>query len=608
MNFLYYNSKDPLFKTPFGAVERDKKIRFRLRLPINCGVNEAYFLYHIDYGKLEARQMELEWQDDQALYFSVQLKFTENIYWYHFSYKTNSGEHEIFKDSENSEWQLTVYKNSNPKSDLLGGVIYQIFPDRFYRSANFTPKTNNRYINNNWGDAPQWQQNLQEGGLGLDFFGGNLKGIEEKLGYLKSLGVTIIYLNPIFLASSNHRYNTMDYEEIDTLLGTETHFVSLCKAAKQKGIKIILDGVFSHTGDDSKYFDRYHTFVDTIGACVSENSPYRSWYKFKHWPDSYHSWWGVETLPEINEDDQGFLDYICGENGILRHWLRLGADGWRLDVADELPDVFLDRLNKAVLDENPNAYILGEVWEDASNKISYGSRRRYLLGDQLDSVMNYPFANAIINFVSGGNADEISEVVETICENYPKPSLDLLMNHIGTHDTARIITVLGHQGEMGDRQWQSAQKLSQSEYNLGRSRLYIASLLQYTLPGIPSIYYGDEVGSQGWADPFCRGCYPWGNEDLELLEHYKKLGKMRTNTKVFKDGVYNTYKARLGIYSFTRTSKTQEVLVTVNRWYKPDSIEIPESFIGAKVLFGNTPQGTTLNLDGISFSLLLIEK
>ena len=312
-------------------------------------------------------------------------------------------------------------------------------------------------------------------------------------------------------------------------------------------------------------------------------------------------------MPEIIEEDEGFLNYICSENGILRKWLRLGADGWRLDVADELPDVFLDNLNKAVIKENPQAFILGEVWEDASNKISYNQRRRYLLGNQLDSVMNYPFANAIINFVSGGNADEICEVVETICENYPKPSLDLLMNHIGTHDTARIITVLGHQGEIGDRGWQSEQKLTESEYNLGKQRLYIASLLQYTLPGNPSIYYGDEVGLQGWKDPFCRGTYPWGNEDLELLKHYKTLGKMRQKNAVFKDGVYSTYKANLGLYSFFRTSKTHEVLVTVNRWYKPDSIEIPERFIGAKVLFGNKPQGTTLNLDGISFSVLSIK-
>lgn len=608
MNFLYYNSKDPLFKTPFGAVERNKKIRFRLRIPKKSGVNEAYFLYHLDCGELVPQKMEYEWQDDQAVYFSVELKFTENIYWYHFSYKTNDAEHEIFKDNANSEWQLTVYKKAQTKSGLLGGVIYQIFPDRFYRSANYTPDETHRYINNNWGDSPQWQQNLEEGGLGLDFFCGNLKGIEEKLDYLKSLGVTIIYLNPIFLASSNHRYNTMDYEKIDTLLGTEADFVSLCKAAKQKEIKIILDGVFSHTGDDSKYFDRYHTFNDTVGACVSENSPYRSWYKFKNWPNSYHSWWGVETLPEINEDDEGFLEYICGENGILRKWLRLGADGWRLDVADELPDVFLDRLNAAITEENPNAFILGEVWEDASNKISYGERRRYLLGDQLDSVMNYPFANAIIDFVKGGNANKICEVVETICENYPKDALDLLMNHIGTHDTARVITVLGNDGEVGDRQWQSTKVLSESEYNLGKSRLYLASALQYTLPGNPSIFYGDEVGLQGWADPFCRATYPWGNEDTEILEHYRKLGAMRTNTKVFKDGVYSTYKAELGLYSFIRESESEEVLVTVNRWYKEDIMVLPERFKNAKVLFGKAPDGNLLTLDGISFSVLLIQK
>ncbi|MFR6512398.1 MAG: glycoside hydrolase family 13 protein, partial [Eubacterium sp.] len=335
------------------------------------------------------------------------------------------------------------------------GIIYQIFPDRFYSSGTEKHDVRPSRVMRRWGDEPFWREEQMNGIWNNDYFGGDLKGIEEKLLYLANLGVTCIYLNPIFEANSNHRYDTADYEKIDPLLGTEDDLKSLCKTAREQyGFSIILDGVFSHTGCDSKYFNIYSNY-DDVGAYNSKESPYYPWYKFINWPDEYHSWWGIKLLPEVIEETPEYREYICGKNGILRKWLKCGISGWRLDVADELPDVFLDDLRRAVKDENSDAVIIGEVWEDATTKLAYGERRRYLLGEQLDSVMNYPFADAVLNFVKFANADAFIDSVMSIIEKYPPQVTNVLMNHIGTHDTERAITRLaGENCEGYGRHWQ----------------------------------------------------------------------------------------------------------------------------------------------------------
>ena len=258
-----------------------------------------------------------------------------------------------------------------------------------------------RTIREDWGGQPYWRPNERGEVTNSDYFGGTLRGIEEKLPYLKSLHVTCLYLNPIFEAHSNHRYNTADYTKIDPVLGTEEDFQSLCAAAGRLGIRVMLDGVFSHTGSDSVYFNRQGRYPQP-GAYQSQQSPYFSWYHFISWPEKYHSWWGFETLPEVEETDNNYNKYINGRQGVVRKWLKKGASGWRLDVADELPDSFLDQLTEAAKEEKPDAVVLGEVWEDATTKESYGSRRRYLLGRQLDSVMNYPFRNAVFGIFHRG--------------------------------------------------------------------------------------------------------------------------------------------------------------------------------------------------------------
>ncbi|MGN0494486.1 MAG: glycoside hydrolase family 13 protein, partial [Acutalibacteraceae bacterium] len=460
-----------------------------------------------------------------------------------------------------------------------------------------------RYICSDWSKQPEYRQTGDKCSLGNDYYGGDLKGIEEKLPYLEELGVTCIYLNPIFEAHSNHRYNTADYMKIDPTLGTEEDLVSLINEARRHGISIVLDGVFSHTGDDSRYFNLKHRY-NTVGAANSPDSPYHSWYKFGNYPTGYSCWWGVPSLPETEEEDLSFSNFIAGENGVIRYWLKRGIKGWRLDVADELPDSFLDKIRSAVKAEGKDNYLLGEVWEDATNKISYGSRRRFLRGRQLDSVMNYPLSEAIITFVKGGNARDLADTVLDLLENYPPQAAKLLMNHIGTHDTARILTRLAKNGETGDREWQSRQTLSDEEYSHGVKLLKLAAVLQYTMPGVPSLYYGDEAGMSGFGDPFCRAGFPWGSENKELTEFYKALGQFRKKSPVFKSGEFIPVHADTGNIVYLRKKGKREVLVAVNRGGEPSEIQIPEKFNTAKIIFGHKPINGVLNLNKEDFAVL----
>ncbi len=533
-------------------------------------------------------------------FFDCEIALATGIYWYCFRYESAYGEFYVTRcdgavghvSRDGDYWQQTVYDADFKTPDWLkGGIIYQIFPDRFYNSG--SPKKDvptSRFLTEDWEKQPEYRQNNGKCCLGNDYYGGDLKGITEKLPYLSELGITCIYLNPIFESDSNHRYNTADYLKIDPLLGSERDLENLCKKAKKLGIAVILDGVFSHTGDDSIYFNKYCNY-NSIGAYNSKESPFYNWFKFNNWPDDYEAWWGVKTLPEVNEDNEEFTEFITGKNGVLRHWLRKGINGWRLDVADELPDKFLENIRAAIKAENSDAYLLGEVWEDASNKISYGARRKFLQGKQLDSVMNYPFANAIIDFLKSGNSKNFMNTVMSVCENYPPESIKTLMNHVGTHDTARILTVLGKpDAYKGDRVWQSTQKLSSGEYEIAVRKLKLAALLQYTLPGVPSLYYGDEAGLQGYSDPFCRGTYPWGKESAELLTHYKYLGEMRKNTHCLKTATFIPHHTENGVLSYIRECEKDALLLAVNTNYYDIWIEVPDNFkISPTVLYGDAP-------------------
>lgn len=503
--------------------------------------------------------------------WTISLKIKETgLYFYYFSV----GETYIFlgenrrgeagKNCE-KEFQLTVSAEDYRTPDWFkGGILYQIFPDRFCKKGTM-PDIKGRVLRSDWGGVPAYRPNENGKILNNDFFGGNLKGIQSKLPYLKSLNVSAIYLNPIFEATSNHRYDTSDYMKIDPMLGTESDLRELTKAAKKYDIRIILDGVFNHTGDNSVYFNKYGRYP-SVGAYQSKSSPYYSWYTFQEFPDKYSSWWGIDILPEVNEESEDYQNFVFGSGGVLEHWLSCGIGGYRLDVADELPDFFLKKLRKSVKNANSEAIIIGEVWEDASNKIAYSKRREYLQGYELDSVMNYPLKDGIIHFILTGRAQILVDVMRMLQDNYPKQTLDCLMNILGTHDTARILTVLGGKNCYTKDEMASPKlQLDEREKSMAIEKLKMAALLQYSFPGVPCIYYGDENATEGYIDPFCRKCFDWENLNKPLIEYYCRLGKLRTEFfDIFKEGVYTEVFVKDGCILFKRTKNDKNVYIYAN--------------------------------------------
>lgn len=614
---LIFNSRSKVYKSIISAIATDEQCRIRIVVPRDCKCSCATLCIRKEgeetaYYNMYWAGMCGDFDEYWELHFS---STTPGLYFYHFELETPWGKNFIKNtgsgiggfDFHGAEFQQTVYdKNFKTPDFLKGGIIYQIFPDRFYNSGE--PKNNvfERRVMRKWGEEPYWHEEQMNGIWNNDYFGGDLKGIEEKLEYIASLGVSCIYLNPIFEAHSNHRYDTADYEKIDPLLGTENDLKSLCKKAKEKyGISIILDGVFSHTGCDSKYFNMYNTY-DTVGAYNSKDSEYFSWYKFINYPDDYHAWWGIKLLPEIIEENESYREYICGKDGILRKWLRCGISGWRLDVADELPDVFLDDLRKAVKEEDEDAIIIGEVWEDATTKFAYGQRRKYLLGEQLDSVMNYPFADAILNFVRFGNSKYFSDQIMNIVEAYPPQVLNVLMNHIGTHDTERAITRLAGMDCNGrDRHWQyEHNQIPAYDYLKGVSMMKMASLIQFTLPGVPSIYYGDEIGMQGMRDPFNRACMDWENPNDELLKWYKRLGEIRRGCKALVSGEIEFVYADNSSFAYVRKSDDNAVLVAVNNNEEEISIYVGSEWDNAYSFFDCSCNNGVITLPPKRYAML----
>lgn len=612
-----YNSRDKSYKSIVSAIATNEKCKFRIIVPRDMKCCAAQLAITKD-GE-DAAFYNMFWAGmcgDSFEYWELHFyATTPGLYFYHFvldtpwgkSYVKNAGDGRGELNASLPDFQQTVYdENFSTPNFLKGGIMYQIFPDRFFNSK--TPKKNvpKSRVMRDWGDTPFWKEEQMNGIWNNDYFGGDLKGIEKKLSYIADLGVTCIYLNPIFESHSNHRYDTADYEKIDSLLGDENDLKNLCKVAKEKyGISIILDGVFSHTGCDSRYFNMYNHY-DDIGAYNSKESPYFSWYKFINWPDEYRSWWGIKLLPEVIEEDEGYRNYICGENGILKKWLRCGIAGYRLDVADELPDIFLDDLRKSVKSENENAIIIGEVWEDATNKFAYGQRRKYLLGEELDSVMNYPFADAILNFVRYANGNAFFNAVLSIIENYPPQVLNVLMNHIGTHDTERAITRLAGENLDGhDRAWQFEHNtLSEFDYLKGISMMKIASLIQFTLPGVPSIYYGDEIGMQGMKDPFNRACMPWDKPNEELLKWYKRLGQIRHSSKAFIDGDFEKLYCDGGVIAYSRSSEGDNILVAINNSNEQKRIFVGTQWDNSYSLFDEKSVDGFVNLPPYRYTLL----
>ena len=547
---IYHDSRDPEYRSPVGAVPCGQTLRLCVRAE---GMHRVC--------------LRLWWQDAESilpmrpihanLYEGVlELPATPGLLWYFFIaedargrtwYLGNAGDGlggvGAMSDKQPPAYQVTVYDPEYRTPDWMrNGMMMQIMVDRFRAAGekdvrNLPPAS---YYHIHWDDDPALIINDDRYGdnCNNDYFGGNFRGVLEKLDYIQSLGVTVLYFNPVFKARSNHKYNTGDYMQIDPSFGTEQDFRVLCFEARRRGMRVILDGVFSHTGSDSLYFNRDGHYGPG-GAYNDPESPYREWYCFRKWPDDYECWWNFKTLPNVHEETPSYRRFIIeDDDSVTAHWIRAGAAGWRLDVADELPMDFIRAMRRRVRAERPDGALIGEVWEDPSNKISYGEMRCYCLGDTLDSCMNYPLRSAVLDFMRCKiDAAGFVRQVESLRENMPAPFFYSEMNLLGSHDTPRVISVLADVGDMApDRVYRHPFMHSPEDYARGKRRLIAAWRLVCSLPGMPCLYYGDEAGLTGMADPYNRATYPWGREDGELVHAFREIMNERMRTPALRTG------------------------------------------------------------------------
>ena len=557
-----FDENDEYFRFPGGALETPGTLRLRIKLMRTAAKRVRIVLYP---DGCAARESEMVFAGTAGSYdvFECELHIeVPGLYWYRFLVSTADCSEITVPEHEGGSFQLTAYSPTVNSPDWIkGGMIYHIFVDRFRRGGEYNLREG-AVFRDDWGGCPHYLPDEQGLVRNNDFFGGDFYGIIDKLPYLEDLGVTCLYLSPVFEAASNHKYDTGDFMHVDPAFGGDEAFELLCAKAGERGIKVILDGVFNHVGIDSRYFNKFGRY-DSIGAFQSHESPYYDWFTFCE-DGKYDAWWGIELLPAVNKSNLGYRAHICSEDGVIARWTKKGVSGWRLDVVDELPDMFLYPLCEAIKRENSGALIVGEVWEDASNKIAYDVRRKYFLGGQLDSVTNYPLKDAIITLVKSGSAQQLASTMAAQSRNYPDNVRHSLMNILGTHDTARILTSLSDAQLPNSKPAMEHFRLSDEQRNVAKRRLKLAVLLQFTLPGVPCVYYGDEAGMEGCADPFNRRCYPWDNEDKEILSWYLTLSKLRKSHSCFRDGEYLLSQARDGVFAFIRDDGHERILVAVN--------------------------------------------
>ncbi len=588
-----FNPLSSEYKKPFGAVPCGEEVSLRVKAERAVFSSVTVVLITPDGEK----RLPLEWSALEGGYdvYSCSFNVPEapGIVWYYFEATDFWGNVSFFGKEKKllnhvpSAFQITVYSNEYETPAWFSeGVTYHVFVDRFNRSQNTPLPEADEYfiVHQNTRECPVYLPNERNIIENRDIYGGNLAGILEKLPYLDSLGVTTLYLSPVFEAWSNHKYNTADYLKIDPHFGSENDLKELCEEAKALGIRVILDGVFSHTGCDSVYFNKQGRYA-SLGAYQSHESPYRSWYEFR--PDgSYASWWGIDTLPQTNELNENYLNFIVkSDDSVISHWMDVGVSGWRLDVADELPDDFIEALKAKARSKKSDALVIGEVWEDASTKEAYGVKRKYFTHGTLDGVMNYPIKNAILAFVSGRtSAEDMARTFYDIMENYPPQSKRCLMNIIGTHDTPRAINELTC-GALRDatREFRANHALSPEELKTGKIRLREAAVLQYFFPGSPCIYYGDEIGMQGFEDPFNRRYYDWDNQDEELLCFYRTLGEIKKNIPDMHSGDLKILHAKGDVFIAERGDNA---FAAINRGGKSRMFKLRDAD-KLKSVFGN---------------------
>lgn len=582
---LSHDASNIKHRKPFGAVTTGQKMDISIDI-LSGRVFGATLILKKDDERYEYEMAV----DGDRITVSFNAPETTGDWRYLFRIETKYGTRHLCADSsgylahmtydEEDTFRLTVYLSNFDTPDWFkGSVMYQIFPDRFGFYGKTTAQKGIKY-HKDLGQSPILHKSIEEQIKYLpsegetdyypdDFYGGTLKGIREKLPYLKELGVNVIYMNPIVEARSNHRYDTSNYMNVDPVLGTVADFESLCRCAAKEGIKIILDGVYSHTGSDSIYFNRYNHYGD-IGACNGEKSPYFPWFNFESFPNSYKCWWNFVDLPEVDERNEQWQDYIIkDDNSVMKTWLKRGAAGWRLDVADEIPDDVLALMREEVKKQNPDAPIIGEVWEDPITKRGPEGARNYALGYSLDSVMNYPLRLAILDFLHFRySASDFRNFLINQQMNYPAPLYNCLMNMLSSHDVDRVRTALATDVVIRDLSREDQLLVDFSEENLYKAveleKLAIAIL--FTLPGNPCIYYGDEQGMTGVCDPFNRLPFREDKENTGLLDAYKKFSNLRNSIESMRTGDAAFFALGSDVIGILRIGKKGDsVLAIINR-------------------------------------------
>ena len=574
-----------------GAFELKNSNSFRILLPRSVGVvSVCAKIYSEAFLMIKEEKMR---QIGNDLYFDTyemdinSLELPLGLYFLRFTIETVGGRvfgvkdtYDVVRLSEKDEgysfqFSIVDFKNTEPKK-RYGGIIYHVFVDRFSKGGEVKVRDDAVMMEKWEGGIPEYPEYPGAHLENNTFFGGTLYGVIDKLDYIQSLGTTLIYLSPIFEAYSNHKYDTGNYMKVDDMFGGDSALIKLIEEADKRGIGIILDGVFNHTGSDSVYFNQNGRY-DSLGAYQSSESPYYKWYDFQNHPDKYTCWWGIKILPRINPDVKECGDFIAGKNGVVEKYANLGIAGFRLDVADELSDDFIARI-KDKLSASKDTVLYGEVWEDASNKISYGKRKRYYLGSELDGVMNYPLREGIIDFLKSKNKDKLEYALGEVMFNAPKRIRDLQMNLLGTHDTERIITILaGESAENKTNAQLSLTYLNETAKRKGIGLVKMAYTILATLPGLPTVFYGDEVGLEGYKDPFNRRPYPWKSGNSGLREYYKKIGEIRTSSSVYKTGDFKLIHLDNELLIYSRIKSGKAYVTAVNNSDKDKTVEFEKT-------------------------------
>lgn len=599
---LRHDSRDLAHRRPFGAIVAGGSIEFAI--DARPGIESVQLV--IEKRRLEGNQDLLEYlpvarlemtrtrlQDGGERWSSSHAFAEPAVYGYYFlariggvDYAYQNNRHAVYWTREQGSnglgviaakpagermlrrYRMTVHAPGFVVPDWAAdAVYYYVFPERFRNGdpGNDPRPGVDRYqdkdveFHENWLDRP-WRPGTGDGSDTVhnnDFFGGDLAGIIEQLDYIAGLGANTLYMTPVFLASSNHKYDTADYTRVDPRFGSNSDFERLAAEAGKRGIRVMPDVSLNHTGSDSIYFDRFGKYGGNgafAGGRINPDSPYADWYRFdpaQSDPDKqYKGWVGVKDLPELNKDSPGFRRFAYGApDSVMKQWLDRGAAGWRMDVAPWVPDDFWREWRAEIKQHRPDALLIAETWFDAS---------KFFLGDAFDGTMNYVFRNAVLDYANGGKASDAYRSLEYLREVYPPQALHALMNLVSSHDVARALHVFGH-----------TPQATPEAVAVARQRLRLAWLFQVAYPGAPAIYYGDEVGVTGGEDPFNRATYPWpdrgGQPDLAMKAELQRLLGIRREHAVLRRGTLSApLLADAHLLAFARQGEPGTAIVVLN--------------------------------------------